>query len=389
MSVRSYYTNKRKTKMKWWFVVYVLTGLYDVHGKPIKQQVRRKGFPTKKAAEEAERAFLSEHNDKGVPAIINPGITTKFIINSFIDFAKNEGGYAKGTVKNYEGYRNKHLQVLMEVPIKNLTPDFIQKAWVRKLYQAGVSDHVYNGCLKLLKRAFAYSISLKQLKVNPFEDFKPKKIRQKLRNRFSTEELKHVMDVCQKEMPEFYCIFVLACLTGMRLGEYSAIRPCDIRQRGEHFVIYVDKQITMNEYKDRTKTDTSTRIVDISDNVYDILQWHINKYRVKFNDFLFRAEEGGMIYAKWVERRFAKLLELCGYDEHFMRVHDLRGQYVDIMHLCGTPLAYTSRQVGHSNPKITIQTYTQILDELPAEANKRMDSIIFNEKDEKTDDGKS
>jgi len=388
MAVRPYYLDKEKKKLRWRFTVDVTSGVFTKNGKPKRKQIKRDGFKRKCDAEEAERNFLQTIKDV-CPMSFNLNIQTKFVVNSFIDYAKNEGRYAKGTIKNYEGYRNKHLQVLMDVPIKNLTPDFIQKAWIRKLYQSGVSDHIYNGCLKLLKRAFAYSISLKQLKVNPFDDFKPRKIRQKLRNRFSTQELKEVMGVCKKELPEFYCVFVLACLTGMRLGEYSAIRPCDIKKRGEHYVIYVDKQITMNEYKERTKTDTSTRIVDISDNVYEILQRHIKKYRIKSNDFLFRAEEGGMIYARWVERRFAKLLVLCGYDEHFMRVHDLRGQYVDIMHICGTPLTYTSRQVGHSNPKITSQVYTQILDELPVEANKRMDNIIFKEKDEKADDGKS
>ena len=54
-------------------------------------------------------------------------------------------------------------------------------------------------------------------------------------------------------MPEFYCIFCLAVLTGMREGEYSAVRPCDIKAKENRYVIYVDKQITHNEYKPRTK----------------------------------------------------------------------------------------------------------------------------------------
>jgi len=58
---------------------------------------------------------------------------------------------------------------------------------------------------------------------------------------------------------------------------------------------------------------------------------------------MFKPEQGGLMYAKWIERRFAKLLTLCGYDENSYRVHDLRGQYVDIMHLCNVPTEYISR----------------------------------------------
>lgn len=47
------------------------------------------------------------------------------------------------------------------------------------------------------------------------------------------------------------------------------------------------------------------------------------------------------------------------------------------MHLCGNPITYISRQVGHTDPKITSQVYTQILNQLPQEANKKMDNLIF------------
>ena len=46
---------------------------------------------------------------------------------------------------------------------------------------------------------------------------------------------------------------------------------------------------------------------------------------------MFKPEQGGLMYAKWIERRFTKLLTLCGYEENFCRVQDLRGQYVDIL----------------------------------------------------------
>lgn len=374
MTVEKYPTNKAKTKFKWWFVVDVPATEYDRMGKPKRKQVRKRGFNTKKEAEIAERQFLNSLDNGTIE--LNTTVLLKDTIKEFLNFAKNEGKYANGTIKNYEGYYNNHLQEIASVPIRKITPNLLQ-TWRRNLFKKGTSDHVYNGCIKLLKRACSYCIDLKLITTNPFNGLKPINIPPKLRNRFTVEELKEIISTCIKQIPEFYCIFCLATLTGMREGEYSAIRPCDIKKKERNYTIHVFKQITGNEFKNGTKTEKSMRVVDISDRVYDIIQWHIKKYNIGYSDFLFKADKGGMVYARWVERKFEKLLKICGYPKDFCRVHDLRGQYVDLMHFCNVPLVYISRQVGHSNLKTTAQVYTQILNELPVEANHKLDEIMF------------
>lgn len=375
MSVSPRYSEKNKDKIQsWCFFVRIPTNTYDKYGKMIYKQIRRSGFKTKKEAERAEREFLNSFDNATVE--FHPNTICRHIINNLFEHMKNEGKYAKGTVRNYTGYYKNHLQKFDLVPISRITPEFIQ-AWRRELFKNNVSDHVYNGCVKLLKRAFNYAISLKQINTNPFVDLKAVSIAPKLRKRFSTAQLKEILDVCQSQMPEFYCIFVLATLSGMREGEYCALKTTDFMKGNFNFKAFIERQFTARELKNKTKTETSTRVVDISDKVNEIVQWHIQTFNIKEGDYLFRADKGGLIYAKWVERRFKKLLMLCGYEMDYCRVQDLRGQYVDIMHLCGTPVAYISRQVGHSDTKTTIKAYTQILNELPVEANKRMDEMIF------------
>ena len=176
-------------------------------------------------------------------------------------------------------------------------------------------------------------------------------------------------------MPEYYCIFALSFMTGMRVGEYSALMISDIDFINH--LIYIDKQFTRRELKDRNKTKESTRIVQISDMTIDIIKWHVQTYNIK-QGFLFKDTKGNPVSATWVRRKFIKLLELNGYAKDYCRVHDLRGQYVDLMHSCGIPTEYISRQVGHSNTSTTSNIYTQILKEVPLEANKRMDEKIFN-----------
>lgn len=84
------------------------------------------------------------------------------------------------------------------------------------------------------------------------------------------------------------------------------------------------------------------------------------------------------VSAKWVSRKFKKLLILCGYEENYCRVHDLRGQYVDIQHAVGTPTEQISREVGHKRTSTTSDIYTEILAEVPVEMNRRMDERLLN-----------
>lgn len=379
MTVGKYFTNKAKTKSKWWFVTRVKTGEFDRFGNPITRQIRKKGFATREKAKEAERKFLNDYDNNKVET--NKDLTLGDISQLFFDYIENEGQYAKSTIYNYRVYYNKYIkEPLGNIPISKLSFDIVQK-FFRKLYN-GVSVHVYNHCLKFVKRAFNYAIEIDKIAVNPFTKIKPLRCEDKVRNRFSVEDMKIVIEKCKKLMPEFYCILVLGAMTGMRLGEYSALRPNDIKPKGNHYAVYVCKQITKNEYKNELKTKKSRRVVDISDNVYEIIQWHIRKYNIANDNFLFKTSTGRMLYPKWVQRRFERLLEICGYPEKYMRVHDLRGQYVDFMHLCGVPTVYIAQQVGHSDEKVTYRTYTQILNELPEGANRKLDSLIFGPKED-------
>ena len=187
MSVGKYFTNKAKTKSKWWFVTRVKTGEFDRFGNPITRQIRKKGFATREKAKEAERKFLNDYDNNKVET--NKDLTLGDISQLFFDYIENEGQYAKSTIYNYRVYYNKYIkEPLGNIPISKLSFDIVQK-FFRKLYN-GVSVHVYNHCLKFVKRAFNYAIEIDKIAVNPFTKIKPLRCEDKVRNRFSVEDMK-------------------------------------------------------------------------------------------------------------------------------------------------------------------------------------------------------
>ncbi len=371
-TARKRYTTKDRKKYTWEYVVDVPSNEFDAFGKPKRKQKTKAGFKTKKEALEAGQELLNKQQVGKLE--LNKDAVFEDVIQYFLDYAEHEGNYASGTISNYKGLNKNHLQMFSKVPVSRLVYPLI-KAWQRALHDKGASSHIYNDCVKLLKRSFNYAIGEKQITVNPFAVLKDVPIAKKLRKRFSIRQLKKIISSCKNDLPDYYCLFILATLTGMRLGEYSALRPKDIDF--ENKLIYVEKQYTRKELKDRTKTEESTRIIQISEEVLKTLKWHIETFNIGENDFMFKLQNGDIVYAKWVERRFKKLLEMNGFDEKFCRLHDLRGQFVDIMHLLGVSTEYISRAVGHSNVLTTSKAYTQILNELPIEANIKMDKKLF------------
>ena len=106
MSVTKNYLNKNKTKFNWRVVVHIPTGEYDRFGKPIKKHHHVGYYSTKSEGEIAERNFWNEF--EACTLELNKDATTKAVIINFLDYAKNEGRYAKGTISNYEGYLKNH-----------------------------------------------------------------------------------------------------------------------------------------------------------------------------------------------------------------------------------------------------------------------------------------
>lgn len=360
------YSYKTKTKGQLWGFVH------DAQTTTKKRnQVRKTGFASAKEANSAMRKSISDF-EEGKLELSN--LKVGDVINLYLDYAKNEGQRKKGTITNYEGVFKNHLQSLKDKPVKNIKQIEIQD-WQRELHNKGVSDNVYNCCVKLIKVSFNYAIDLELLQVNPFRKLKARQIPKKHRNRFNIEELQELLNICHSEFKEYYCIFALSVMTGMRVGEYIAIQTSDINFSTN--VVSVNKQLTRGD-KNKPKTLSSIRDINISEELANILKWHINTFSVKEGDLLFHADKGGLLYQKWVERKFQRLLIRAGYDENYCRVHDLRGQYVDLMHSLNVSIEYISKQVGHSNSKITSSTYSEILHCMPVKANQALDKLIFN-----------
>ena len=246
------YKDKTKTKFSSWeFRAYYPTGKYDRFGKPEVKLKTKAGFKTMKEALDAEREFLNSIDNNNIE--LNKEITCGWVMDNYIKHLEDEGK-AKGTIENYKSLKKYHLSFFVDIKLCNINQDHIDywenELRTKKKQRGGgkISNYTKYDCVKFLKAAFRYGVKKKKIKVNPFKDIEVTCPSSLPRNRLSTTEVKETIKLCKKELPSYYGLYCIAIMTGMRVGEYSALKVEDIDFRNK--TIKVNKQNTRNEYKD-------------------------------------------------------------------------------------------------------------------------------------------
>ncbi len=137
--------------------------------------------------------------------------------------------------------------------------------------------------------------------------------------------------------------------TGMRCGELTALTWNDIN--------FTQKKISINKTHSRingqdiittTKTDKSTRIVDIPPFLCDSIQEYYNSLYDKSNDTV-------ILHSKYTLYRALAAAEKTGLPH--IRIHDLRHSHASLLIDLGfSPLAIADR-LGHEKVQTTLEVY--------------------------------
>jgi integrase len=110
------------------------------------------------------------------------------------------------------------------------------------------------------------------------------------------------------------------------------------------------------------------RTVEIDPGLCEILRTHKERQFAlgfaKPTDYVFcTLPDGKPIHSRNLCKAFAKAADRAGLNpdgKRRLRFHDLRATYVSILIDAGCSLPFIGKQVGHSNPSITLQAYARL-----------------------------
>ena len=195
-------------------------------------------------------------------------------------------------------------------------------------------------------------------------------------NHLTVYELKQVLSECKSSYSEYYALLYTFIGTGAREGEIFALKKEDFNY--EEKSIRINKQFTRNRLVLKAKTASSNRTIYIFNDLAEILKSHIETLD-KDNSLLFPNRAGNYINASNFRIRFwYKLLKLCNINKR-VRLHDLRGSYIDMVLSSGLSIKFAQNQAGHSKSETTLNVYARNNYDMIAKATRKIDQI-FNEK---------
>lgn len=305
---------------------------------------------------------------------INPekqNITYGEIFQYYLNKARKK--YAPTTVENYERYYKNHFQKISGIRY-NKIESITWQSFFDNIAQT--SPHVAQDCLKMGKAAVNYCIKHGLIEYNVFNKVEKPEVPKADINHLAVDELKQLLAECKSSYSEHYALLYTFIGTGAREGEIFALTKDDFNY--EEKSITINKQFTRNRLVSKVKTASSNRTIYIFDDLAEILKSHIETLD-KDSPLLFPNRAGNYINASNFRIRFwYKLLKLCNINKR-VRLHDLRGSYIDMVLSSGLSIKFAQNQAGHSKSETTLNVYARNNHDMISKATRKIDEI-FNQK---------
>lgn len=300
-------------------------------------------------------------------------ITYGQIFNEFLK--KAEKKYSFNTYATYSTYYNiyfKKLDGFKYEKINSITwQNFFDDIEIKK------SPHIAQTCLKFARAATNYSLKHNIVDFNVFDKIEKAKVPKADINHLNRQEIKQVLDECKRSFNDYYALLFTFVGTGAREGEIFALTKKDFDF--EKRTLRISKQFTRGRLVEKTKTESSNRVIYIFDELAEILKDHIEKLD-KNNPLLFPNKKGGYLNStNFRVRVFYEILKLCKINKR-VRVHDLRGSYIDMVLSSGLSIKFAQNQAGHAKTETTLNVYAQNNEDMISQAQQTLNNVFEKQK---------
>ena len=265
------------------------------------------------------------------------------------------------------------------------------KLWLISLQDGGRSYSSIHSIRGVVRPAFQMAVEDDMLRKNPF-DFELAKalINNTVKRDALTGQQERIFLNFIKEdehFSQYYDLMFILFKTGLRVSELCGltIRDIDLKER----TINIDHQLQYTggkgTYIEQTKTDAGTRVLPMSEEVYEVFKRVISgrkKPKVEqvidgYTRFLFLDAKGKPIKAYYVEKKFKYAVEkynkIYKVELPTITPHVARHTYCTNMAKRGISVKTLQYLMGHSDVQTTLNIYTHLKLEDAKDEVKRLE----------------
>ncbi len=335
-----------------------------------RNQVRRRGFKTRKEADAALTQLKAEFQSGG---FVEP---TKVTLADFC-YRWLETTKLNFSPKTYERYvqmvRNHIVPTLGGIPLQKLSPLDIQLAYTALLKEGradgcgGLSPKTIRNINGVLSTALKSAYDWRLIPQVPTTGVKLPKVERKEMAILTKVQCGELLGTLEGRV--LHPIVFLALTTGMRRGELLALKWSNVDWEGSsvHVIQSVEQTKAGKRLKD-VKTKHGRRRISLPPLTIQMLRDHHLKQAEQLFKLGIRQENDGFVFANYdgkvrdplnVSTMFREHMQKC--DLPRVRFHDLRHTHISQLLADGHPPLNVSRRAGHANISITLDTYGHLI----------------------------
>ncbi|WP_422447874.1 tyrosine-type recombinase/integrase [Thermoanaerobacterium sp. DL9XJH110] len=366
-----------KKNNKWYFVV----DIGKIDGK--RKQKWSKGYDKKKLAEEALAEFIQQFN--AGEYIDNKGITVAEYLNKwFHDYVEIKLA-PRTQIRYLEIINNYFIPEFGRIKLSDLKPYHLQSHYSKVIEKLSASTVLYHH--RVIHKALKQAVKWQFISHNPADNVEPPSANKSDFTVLSAEHIDKLIQYLKEQNHILYIPVLLAVMTGMRRGEICGLQWPDIDFNTGTLQIKRQLQRINGELVLReTKTAGSRRPISLDDITISLLKEYRQEqkknrvlfgpeYHVENFGFVCTWPDGKLLDPDYISHVFPRLLKELNLPP--VRFHDLRHTSATMLLEAGVNPKVVSERLGHTDIRITLNTYSHVLPNMQKEAAEKLAEKLF------------
>ena len=345
-----------------------------------RREQRKGGFTTKAEADAALAKVLAavstgEHRHDGRQTLAD--FLTTWLSDRIAD------GLRPSSAAMYRLYVERDIvPVIGAVRLGDLRPGHVERL-LRDMRTAGRGATTIRRVHATLRSALTSARRARLVSYNAATDVELPTVRPAKVRPWEADELATFLDRAAGH--RLGALFEVMAFTGLRRGEACALRWADVNLEQGYVVVrsqLVEVRGQVIEGKPKTRSGEDRR-VDIGQRTIGALMAHRfaqDAERLQWgsgythNDRVFAREDGTDLSPGQVTKMFSRLAEAAGLRQ--VRLHDLRHGAASLMLAGGVDVAVVSKRMGHSSVRLTVDTYSHLLQGVGRQAADAAEALV-------------